>query len=100
MKKYLFTSITAVALNIFFFFIACPHTTEASLEELEMQVGQEESFVPNCMLYCSGNNPKYILIVEKSTQRAYLYRGGNIDNPQGIFKCSTGKNRGAKSEKK
>ena len=98
LNRHLFSIIIAAAFKIFFFLISCPHVTEASLEELNTQVREEKNFVPNCILHFSGNNPEHILIVEKSAQRAYLYRSDNIDNPMTIYKCSTGKNKGAKSE--
>ena len=95
---YLFSIITAAVFKIFFFLISCPHIKEASLKEINMQVRGEKNFVPSCILHLSDNNPEHILIIEKSTQRAYLYRGDNIDNPMTMYKCSTGKNKGAKSE--
>jgi murein L,D-transpeptidase YafK len=53
--------------------------------------------VPGSLLYFPPDDPGYILLVEKITQRAYLYRTCNIDDPVKVYPCSTGENSGPKS---
>jgi murein L,D-transpeptidase YafK len=55
--------------------------------------------MPDCFLYFSPENPSQALLVEKASQRAYLYRSTDFSRPFRIYPCSTGKNSGPKSER-
>jgi murein L,D-transpeptidase YafK len=79
--------------------LVCPHITSSALAEslyLETKPGH---LVPDALLYPNLQNPGYIIIVEKSSQKAYLYRSDNIGSEFMIYSCSTGQNRGPKSNK-
>ncbi len=51
---------------------------------------------PDSLLYFPPDNNGYVLLVEKLTQRAYLYRTRNVIDPVKVYPCSTGENRGPK----
>lgn len=60
---------------------------------------QARGLIPDSFLYFSPRNPGQALLVEKATQRAYLYRSTNLAHPFRIYPCSTGENGGPKSVK-
>jgi murein L,D-transpeptidase YafK len=55
-------------------------------------------FVPDSLLYFPPQSRGYVLLVEKTYQKAYLYDMQNLDGPLRVYPCSTGENRGAKVE--
>lgn len=55
-------------------------------------------FVPDSLIYFSPQNQGYILLVEKAYQKAYLYDMHNLDGPLRVYPCSTGENRGPKTQ--
>jgi murein L,D-transpeptidase YafK len=55
-------------------------------------------FVPDSLIYFSPQNQGYILLVEKAHQKAYLYDMHNLDGPLRVYPCSTGENRGPKTQ--
>jgi murein L,D-transpeptidase YafK len=62
--------------------------------------GQEtDKFVPDSLIYFSPQNKGYILLVEKAHQKAYVYDVQNLDSPLRVYPCSTGENRGPKTQK-
>jgi murein L,D-transpeptidase YafK len=62
--------------------------------------GQEtDKFVPDSLIYFSPQNKGYILLVEKAHQKAYVYDVQNLDSPLRVYHCSTGENRGPKTQK-
>jgi len=90
---------TLTVVIFLFSLIICAHITGAALTgpvSLEAKPGY---LVPDGLLYPHLQNPGYILVVDKFSQKAYLYQSGNVDNPFKVYPCSTGENRGAKSKK-
>jgi murein L,D-transpeptidase YafK len=63
-------------------------------------LGQEtDEFIPDSLIYFSPQSQGYILLVEKAHQKAYLYDVQNLDSPLRVYPCSTGENRGPKTQK-
>ena len=60
---------------------------------------EPRDLVPDSLLYFPPQDPGYILVVEKVTQKAYLYQTQNLDNPVEVYPCSTGENTGPKSKR-
>jgi murein L,D-transpeptidase YafK len=60
---------------------------------------KEKNLVPDALLHPNVEKNKYLLLVEKSDQKAYLYDSSNIDHPLKVYPCSTGENKGPKSKK-
>ncbi len=70
-----------------------------SWSALTAPVGLEEVLkgsVPDSLVYFSPDPSEYALLIEKSTQTAYLYRSDKLEKPFKIYDCSTGENHGAK----
>lgn len=55
--------------------------------------------VPSFLLKWPEKGADYIIIVDKSAQKIFLYRRDNIYRPAKVFRCSTGENRGPKSKR-
>lgn len=55
--------------------------------------------VPSFLLKWPEQGADYIIIVDKSAQKIFLYRRDNIYRPAKVFRCSTGENRGPKSRR-
>ena len=55
--------------------------------------------VPSSLLKWPEQGADYIIIVDKSAQKVFLYCRDNIYRPVKVFKCSTGENRGPKSRR-
>ena len=80
--------------------IICPQIAVAALTKPVALGGKSKDLVPDSLLYYSTHqNPGYVLLVEKSTQKAYLYPSDNVEHPVKIYPCSTGENKGPKSNK-
>jgi len=60
---------------------------------------QAKGLLPDSLLYFASQDPGYLLVVEKVSQRAYLYQTQNLDEPLKVYPCSTGENTGPKSER-
>ena len=60
---------------------------------------ETDKFVPDSLIYFSPQNKGYIILVEKAHQKAYLYDVQNLDSPLRVYHCSTGENRGPKTQK-
>jgi len=79
--------------------IAFIHTASASVSRPVPFGDQARKGIPDCFLYFSPENLSKVLLVEKASQRAYLYRSSNLSRPFRIYPCSTGENSGPKSER-
>ncbi len=53
--------------------------------------------IPSSLLKWPEQGADYIIIVDKSTQKIFLYCRDNFYRPVKVFNCSTGENRGPKS---
>jgi len=84
---------------VILFFSAFIHTAHASMSGPVPFGGQPRGGMPDCFLYFSPGNLSQALLVEKASQRAYLYRSNNLSRPFRVYPCSTGKNSGPKSER-
>ncbi len=87
------------ALKLLLIVVIYPQITGAALR---MPVGigaREKILVPDSLLYFPLHRPGYVLVVEKSTQKAYLYATNSADRPFKVYPCSTGENRGPKSKR-
>jgi murein L,D-transpeptidase YafK len=60
---------------------------------------QAKGLVPDSLLYSPPQDHGYLLVVEKVSQKAYLYRTQNLEEPLKVYPCSTGENTGPKSER-
>ncbi len=80
-------------------FIALAHIAGASILGPVSLANQTKGLIPDSLLYFSPQKPGQALLVEKATQRAYLYRSTDLTQPFQIYHCSTGENRGPKSVK-
>ena len=58
---------------------------------------QAKGRIPDSFLYFSPRNPGQALLVEKATQRAFLYRSTDLTKPFRAYPCSTGERSGPKS---
>lgn len=56
-----------------------------------------EGLIPDHFLYLSPQNPVRALLVEKASQKAYLYRSTDLSRPFRTYPCSTGERSGPKS---
>lgn len=57
----------------------------------------EKKLIPACFISWK-NGPDYAALVDKSRQKVFVYSKKDIFNPYKIFNCSTGKNKGPKTE--
>jgi murein L,D-transpeptidase YafK len=76
-----------------------PQITGGALTKPVAIGAKEKSLVPDSLLYFPLHRPGNVLLVEKSTQKAYLYQTTNIDCPLKVYPCSTGENKGPKSKR-
>jgi murein L,D-transpeptidase YafK len=88
-----------LGIEIFLLVIIYPQITGAALIKPVALGAEVKDLVPDSLIYSHPQNPGYALLVEKSTQKAYLYRTDNIDHPFKVYPCSTGENKGPKSNK-
>lgn len=95
----LFTKSTLLVVKFFLFIIIFPHIAGANLTKQAALDEKGKDLVPDSILYLPLQNPGYVLLVEKSTQKAYLYQANRVDHPLKIYHCSTGENNGPKSKK-
>ena len=78
-------------------FIALAHIAGASILGPVSLGNQAKGLIPDSFLHFSPRNPGQALLVEKATQRAYLYRSTDLTQPFLVYPCSTGENSGPKS---
>ena len=78
-------------------FIALAHLACASVLGPVRLGDQAKGLIPDSFLYFSPRNPGQALLVEKATQRAYLYRSTDLLKPFRVYPCSTGERSGPKS---
>jgi len=90
---------TLLVVKFFLLVIIFPHIAGANLTKQAALDEKVEDLVPDSILYLPLQNPGYVLLVEKSTQKAYLYQANRVDHPLKIYHCSTGENKGPKSKK-
>ena len=88
-----------IGITLLLSFLVFPHIARAAITEPVSLGTHAKILVPDSLLYFSYQNPGYLLLVEKSTQKAYLYQICNVDYPLKVYACSTGENRGPKCVK-
>jgi len=76
-----------------------PQIAGAALTKPVALGAKVKDLVPDPLLYFSLKSPHYVLLVEKSTQKAYLYQSSNLDRPPRVYSCSTGENAGPKFDR-
>lgn len=79
--------------------MALAHTAGASIIEEVPLAKQAKGCISDSFLYFSPQNPSRALLVEKASQRAYLYRSSDLSRPFRSYPCATGENRGPKRER-
>ncbi len=99
MNRDLLIKSSLLTIKLLLLLIISPHITGAALTRPVPLDGKVKDLVPDSVLYFPFQNPGYILLVEKSTQKAYLYKAVNVDHPLNVYPCSTGENRGPKSDR-
>ena len=99
MNRKLFLRSALLGIKIFLLVIIYPQITGAALIKPVTLGEKAKDLVPDSLISFQTQNPGYALLVEKSTQKAYLYQTNNIDGPLKVYPCSTGENRGPKSAK-
>ncbi|MEE8300185.1 MAG: L,D-transpeptidase family protein [Desulfatiglandales bacterium] len=99
MNRELFLKSALLGIKIFLLVIIYPQITGAALIKPVALGEKTKGPVPDSLIYFQTQNPGYALLVEKSTQKAYLYQANNIDRPLKAYSCSTGENKGPKSTK-
>ena len=98
MNRNLLIKFTYLSIKLFLLLVIYPQITGAAVTRPEDLSGKVEGLMPDCILSFPLQNPGYILLVEKSTQMAYLYQASNIAHPLKVYLCSTGENNGPKSD--
>lgn len=65
--------------------------------DMVRQPVHEKKMIPACLISWN-NGPDYVVLVDKSRQKVFVYNKKDIFNPYKVFNCSTGKNKGPKRE--
>ena len=91
--------LTLLGIKLFLVLAIYPQVTGAALTKPVALGVEAKDLVPDSMVYFSLQNPQYVLLVEKSTQKAYLYQTSNVEHPVKVYSCSTGENDGPKRQK-
>ena len=99
LNRNLFMKSTLLIIKFFLLVIIFPHIAGANLTKQAASGEKVKDLVPDSILYLPLQNPGYVLLVEKSTQKAHLYQANRVDHPLKIYHCSTGENKGPKSKK-
>jgi murein L,D-transpeptidase YafK len=86
-------------IKLLLFFLALLYTAGVATVRPAPLVPETDKFVPDSLIYFSPQNKGYIILVEKAHQKAYLYDVQNLDSPLRVYHCSTGENRGPKTQK-
>jgi len=77
--------------------IAFVYTAGASVMGPAPFGNHAKGLIPDPFLYLSPHNPGQALLVEKASQKAYLYRSTDLAHPFRTYPCSTGERSGPKS---
>jgi len=96
LNRDLFMKSTSLAIKLFLLLVIYPQITGAALTKPVALRAEVKELVPDSLLYFPLQNPQRFLLVEKSTQKAYLYHTNNIDHPLKVYAISTGENKGPK----
>jgi murein L,D-transpeptidase YafK len=99
LNRNVFVTSILVVIKLFLLVNFFSHIAEANLPKQTASSEKVKDLVPDSILYLPLQNPGYALLVEKSTQKAYLYQANRVDHPLKIYHCSTGENKGPKSKK-
>jgi murein L,D-transpeptidase YafK len=86
-------------IKLLLFFLALVYTAGVATAEPVPLGPETDKFVPDSLIYFSPQNQGHILLVEKAQQKAYVYDVQNLDSPLRVYDCSTGENRGPKTQK-
>lgn len=86
-------------IKLLLFFLALLYTAGVATVRPAPLGPETDKFVPDSLIYFSPQNKGYIILVEKAHQKAYLYDVQNLDSPLRVYHCSTGENRGPKTQK-
>jgi murein L,D-transpeptidase YafK len=76
--------------------IVLVHIAGASTSGAVPWANETKGMIPDSFLYFSPRNPGQVLLVEKESQRAYLYQSTDLDRPFRVYPCSTGERSGPK----
>jgi len=85
-----------LGIKLFLLLILYPQITGAALTKPVALETKVKDPIPDSLLCFSLKSPQYVLLVEKSTQKAYLYQSSNVEHPVKVYTCSTGENKGPK----
>lgn len=99
MNRDLFITSALLGIQLLLLVMIPPQTSGAAITRPGPIGKQEKKLVPDSVLSFPFQNSGYVLLVEKSTQKAYLYQANSIGRPLKVYPCSTGENRGPKSDK-
>jgi murein L,D-transpeptidase YafK len=99
LNRDLFTKSAFFGIKLFLFLTLFPQMGGAALTKPAALEAALKGHVPDSLLYFSLKTPQYVLLVEKSTQKAYLYQSRNVARPVKVYSCSTGENTGPKINK-
>ena len=69
-----------------------------STSQAKQQTGKPE-LVPASLLKWPEGSSKYVILVDKSAQKIFVYQRNDLFNPVKVYRCSTGENNGPKSRK-
>ena len=95
----LFLGVARPVIKLLLFYLALLYTAGV-VTAGPVPLGPEtDAFVPDSLIYFSPQNKGYILLVEKAHQKAYVCDVQNLDSPLRVYPCSTGENRGPKTQK-
>jgi len=75
---------TLLVVKFFLLVIIFPHIAGANLTKQAALDEKVEDLVPDSILYLPLQNPGYVLLVEKSTQKAYLYQANRVESIKDI----------------
>ncbi len=98
LNRDLFKKSAFLGIKVFLLLTLYPQITGAALTKPVALEAKVKGPVPDSLLHFSLKSPQYVLLVEKSTQKAYLYQSNNVGHPIKVYSISTGENKGPKSE--
>lgn len=73
------------------------HSAGASIVGPAPAGHQGKARIPDSFLHFSPQNPGRVLLIEKASQKAYLYQSTDLVHPFRTYPCSTGEKSGPKS---
>ncbi len=74
----------------------CLLWTNPSAADSSRQSAFESGQVPSPLLYRPARGSEYVILVDKSVQKTFLYQWKDLSRPLRTYKCSTGENDGPK----